>query len=140
MEEKVKDYFTRYPNSGECFENGGLLFHTHGAAESYGKTETKRHARKKETIEVPEEMEEVDDEAARLALEEEERKAEEEAEKRAALKASTVIKLSKMEDLGTIPYDEMKVLVKILELKPADNKKETLLSTLSEYKESLKDE
>ncbi len=42
---KVKDYFERYPNSNEVFENGGKLFHTRGAADSFGKGETKRHTR-----------------------------------------------------------------------------------------------
>lgn len=43
--DKIKDYFKRYPKSKEVFECGGLLFHSRGAAESYGKGEVKRHAR-----------------------------------------------------------------------------------------------
>ncbi|MDR3328403.1 MAG: hypothetical protein LBT04_09935 [Prevotellaceae bacterium] len=43
--EKVKDYFVRYPNSSEVYENGGVLFHERGYADSYGKTETKKYLR-----------------------------------------------------------------------------------------------
>lgn len=44
--EKIKDYFDRYPQSQEVFENEGVLFHTRGAAESYGTGEYTRHTRK----------------------------------------------------------------------------------------------
>ncbi len=42
---KLKDYFERYPNSNECYENGGVLFHDRGAADSYGQGETRRYTR-----------------------------------------------------------------------------------------------
>ena len=42
---QLKDYFERYPNSTECYENGGVLFHDRGAADSYGRGDTKRYAR-----------------------------------------------------------------------------------------------
>lgn len=45
MEDKIKDYFKRYPVSREVFENGNILFHTRGAADSYSKGETKKHTR-----------------------------------------------------------------------------------------------
>ena len=45
--DKIKDYFKRYPNSSEVFECGGLLFHTRGAAESYGKGDVKRYVRER---------------------------------------------------------------------------------------------
>lgn len=41
----IADYFSRYPNSTECYENGGVLFHDRGAADSYGRGETKRYTR-----------------------------------------------------------------------------------------------
>lgn len=43
--DKIKDYFDRYPNSEEVFENGGRLFHNSGAADSFAQTETKRYSR-----------------------------------------------------------------------------------------------
>lgn len=44
--EKLKDYFSRYPQSNEVFENNGVLFHTRGAADSYGNaSDTKRYTR-----------------------------------------------------------------------------------------------
>lgn len=42
---KVNSFFERYPNSNEVFENGGKLFHDRGAADSYGKSETKKYIR-----------------------------------------------------------------------------------------------
>lgn len=44
--EKVKDYFKRYPLSPEVYENGGVLFHNRGAADSHGAEETKKYTRK----------------------------------------------------------------------------------------------
>lgn len=41
----VIDYFERYPHSEECYENGGILFHDRGSADSYGKTETEKYTR-----------------------------------------------------------------------------------------------
>jgi len=44
--EKLKDYFSRYPQSKEVFENSGVLFHTRGAADSFGNaSDTKRYTR-----------------------------------------------------------------------------------------------
>jgi hypothetical protein len=34
--EKIKDYFKRFPQSDECYETEGRLFHTKGAAMSFG--------------------------------------------------------------------------------------------------------
>lgn len=45
MMEKIRDYFNRYPVAQEVFENGGILFHTRGAADSYGKTDTTKYTR-----------------------------------------------------------------------------------------------
>lgn len=42
---QLKDYFERYPNSNECYVNGGVLFHDRGAADSYGQGETRRYTR-----------------------------------------------------------------------------------------------
>ena len=42
---QLKDYFERYPNSMEVYVNGGVLFHDRGAADSYGRGETKRYTR-----------------------------------------------------------------------------------------------
>jgi hypothetical protein len=114
--EKIKDYFKRYPNNDEVFENGSKLFHTRGAADSFGKSETKRYTRG-------------------------------EAEKEKALggpatgeqKEAVILKIKETEDFTSIPYDQLKVWAKIIELKTADNKKETLLKAFADFKETLKD-
>ena len=107
--DKIKSYFSRYPKSDECFENGGLLFHNRGAADSYGKTETKRHTRSQLK----------DDES------------------HAKTKQSIIEKISDMEDFTSIPYEELKIWQKVLGLEVADSKKETLITALTEFKETL---
>lgn len=142
MEEKIKDYFKRYPNSKECFVNGGLLFHTRGAADSYGKDETKVHHRTPAKTEAATTTEtKVDDaEAARLEQEEIDRKAQEEADRKAAQKVEAIKKIANTEDLTSIAYQEQVKLVKALDLETENQKGETILKALSEYKETLKDE
>lgn len=136
MEEKVKDYFKRYPTSGECYVNGGLLFHTRGAADSYGKSETKKYTRN----ELQNNASQVEDaEAARLAQEDADRKAQEEADKKAAQKVEAIKKIANTEDLMSIPYQEQVKLVKALDLETENQKGETILKELSDYKETLKD-
>lgn len=111
--EKLKDYFKRYPTSQEVYENGGQLFHNRGAADSYGKGETKKYTRKEVAASdagVPE------------------------------TKEAVILKIKETEDFTTIPYDELKVWAKILELKPESNSKENVLKALSEYKGILKAE
>ena len=109
MKDKIKSYFDRYPNSNECFENGGILFHTSGAADSYGKGDTTKYTR------------------AQL-------KTEESGEN---LKQSVIEKIGSMDDFSTVPYEELKIWRKILELDVADSKKETLIAALTEFKETL---
>ena len=44
--EKLKDYFIRYPHNDEVYENNGVLFHSRGAADSFGNAQdTKRYTR-----------------------------------------------------------------------------------------------
>jgi hypothetical protein len=105
MAEKIKDYFARYPNSQEVYENGGVLFHERGYADSYGKTETKKYTRQSLSIKT-----EIGD------------------------KELAVEQLSAIEDLTLLPYKIAQKLVKDLELKTADNKQETLVQALLEYK------
>lgn len=118
--EKLKDYFTRYPNNDEVFENNGVLFHNRGAADSFGNAkETVRYTRAKvmaETI-LPEGG---DDETAKL-----------EAAKTSA------IELLKATDVETLDYNAMKALAKDLQLVTSDKKAETLKATLVEYKTKL---
>lgn len=113
--EKLKDYFTRYPNSDEVYENDGVLFHNRGAADSFGNAkETVRHTKAKvmaETI-LPEGG---DDEAAKTAA----------------------IELIKATDVETLDYNGMKAISKDLQLVKSDKKAETLKAALVEYKTKL---
>lgn len=112
--EKLKDYFKRYPTSQEVYENGGQLFHNRGAADSYGKGETKKYTRKEVTAS--------------------------DAGVKPETKEAVILKIKETEDLTSLPYDELKVWAKILELKPESNSKENVLKALSEFKETLKAE
>lgn len=111
--EKLKDYFTRYPQSDEVYENNGVLFHTRGAADSYGSAnETVRYTRNQVMASQP------------MAPEVEQEKA-------------TAIELLKTTDVATLDYKAMKQLVKDLELNASDQKAETLKGILTEFKNSL---
>jgi hypothetical protein len=113
--EKLKDYFKRYPVSQEVYENGGQLFHNRGAADSYGKGETKKYTRQSVNSE-------------QLAVNSE------------LTKEDAISKLKAMEDLSALSHDELKSFAKVLDLKTEDNRKATFLKALFEYKATLKDE
>jgi len=114
--EKIKDYFERYPNNNEVFECGGKLFHTRGAAQSYGKGEITRYTREQ--------------------VEKEKHLGGPVSEK---TKESVILKIKETDDFSALPYEELKIWAKIVELKTADNKKETLLKAFAEFKETLKE-
>ncbi|MDR2472148.1 MAG: hypothetical protein LBD53_01110 [Tannerella sp.] len=111
LKEKLKDYFERYPASEEVFENGGVFFHTRGAAESFGKGETTRYTRK-------------------AAL-----------ENANGNDFSIAVKFVRAtDDVGAIKYEDMKKLVNQLGLQVENEKKETFVKALTAFKETLKDE
>lgn len=123
MDEKIKNYFKRYPHSNEVFEKGGLLFHNKGAAESYPKGELKKHIR--EQVEISGSRSPVDDEDSKKLQKEQ-------------LKKEAIDILKTADDIVALDYNLMKKIVKDLELSPADIKKETLITTLTEYKTTIK--
>ncbi|MDR1199053.1 MAG: hypothetical protein LBK94_08615 [Prevotellaceae bacterium] len=102
--EKIKDYFERYPNSNECFEAGGRLFHTHGAAISFG-SDVKKWTRadvKKETRD-DNKVDFVD------------------------------------ADLSSLTQKDLKKYADEFGLKTENDKREILLSALTEYQKQLND-
>lgn len=115
--EKIRDYFKRYPNSTEVFENGGKLFHTRGAADSFGKGETKRYTREQTKDEKPLDGAESSE-----------------------TKEMVILKIKETEDFSTIPYFVLKAWAKTIDLKTEDNKNETLVKAFVAFKETLKDE
>lgn len=122
--ENLKDYFNRYPHNDEVFETGGVLFHTRGAAESYGKETPVRYTREKVmSVTVDSDKDESD------AL-----KAKEDAEKA----YSTLLETFKAEsDITAIKYEALKGYVKGFALETADKKQETLIAALTEFKNTL---
>lgn len=121
--EKIKDYFNRYPASDEVFENDGVLFHTEGAAESYGKGETTRYARKS-VMET-----DTSDVAPEDTGDDETKKTVDLTEDIETVKAT--------EDLSSLPYEELKRLVKVFDIKTDDQKKETFINVLTTFKNQL---
>jgi hypothetical protein len=111
--EKIKDYFNRYPNSEEVYENGGVLFHNRGDADSYAKGDTKKYTRKEA-------------EATKAAPE--------------LTKEQIVETVKTVEDLSAVPYETQKLYAKVLGLTLANKKAETLLAALVAFKETLKEE
>jgi hypothetical protein len=129
--EKLKDYFTRYPHNDEVFENNGVLFHNRGAADSFGDAkETVRHTRAKVMVETPL-APEGEQEPLAPKGEQEPLAPKGEQEKEVA------IELLKATDVETLDYNAMKALAKDLQLTTADQKKETLIAALIEYKTTL---
>lgn len=130
MDAKIKSYFERYPKNDEVFENGGVLFHTKGAADSFGKSETKKYTRAEltaETSEVPEvELTEEQKQAAKEA-----------AEKEAAELVKAEAEKLKTADIEKMDYNEMKRLVTLFKLAADDQKKETYIALLTSFKNSL---
>lgn len=107
--EQVKSYFKRYPKSNEVFENGGILFHTKGAADSYGKTTTQHYTR--EQVEKTEENTEI-------------------VSANEFLQGEGII--------ADLSFETLKAYAKELELSTADNKKVTLIAALEQVRTTLK--
>ena len=129
--ENLKDYFNRYPNNNEVFENDGVLFHDRGSAESYGKGDVTKHTRTKVMAEtIDNEQSTVDSEKAEAdAL-----KAKEDAEKAYA----TLLETFKDEsDITAIKYEALKGYVKGFGIETADKKQDTFIAALTEFKNTL---
>ena len=131
MEAKLKSYFERYPKNDEVFENGGILFHNKGAADSFGKSETKGYTRAEVTTPQSPEGEVNDTDNVELTDE----------QKQAAQGAAELVKAEmeklKVADIENMDYNEMKRLVSLFKLSSDDNKKETLIAVLTEFKKSF---
>ncbi len=116
--EKAQDYFERHLSNSEChITSDGRVFHTLGSAQGFAGT--------------------LDDQTI-------------ESYKRSVLEKETsnesfdadAEKQAKLEELATLElvnenYQKIKALVKYFDLNPADQKAETLIAALTEYKNSL---
>jgi hypothetical protein len=133
--EKIKDYFDRYPQSDEVFENDGVLFHTRGAADSFSKGDTVKYTRAKVMAEkVDSEELTVDSEELELQKAADELKAKEEAEKAYAVLLETFKAES---DITAIKYEALKGYVKGFALVTSDKKQDTFIAALTEFKNTL---
>lgn len=111
--EQIKSYFKRYPKSNEVFENGGILFHTKGAADSYGKATTVHYTRNQV-----------------------EKKESSDAKNNAEFTAADFVKGEGV--ISELSFETLKAYAKELELSTIDNKKVTLIAALEEKRNQLK--
>lgn len=121
--EKLKDYFTRYPHNNEVYENGGILFHTRGAADSYGKTVTKMYTRREVMTPAPATGDKTE--------------AGNELKKVNENEKADIEKRLKETDIETLSYEDMKEFVSVLGIETPDKKKETLIQGLKSYQDNL---
>lgn len=116
--EKAQDYFERHPSSSDChITSDGRVFHTLGSAQGFAGT-----------------LDDQTIESYKISVLEKETTNEgfdAEAEKQAKLEELATLELVKEN------YHEIKALVKYFDLKPADQKAETLIAALTEYKNTL---
>ena len=120
--EKAQDYFERHPSSDECHvTSDGRVFHTLGSAQSMAGTlddqtieSYKRKVLEKELADTGKSSTQTN-----------------EAEKETKLK-----ELSELE-LVSGNYQQMKALASFFGLKPADQKVDTLIASLTEFKTTL---
>ena len=123
--EKIKDYFTRYPHNDEVYENQGVLFHTRGAADSFGSAkDTLRHTRSKITA-----ITEITQLNHNSVVQNSDNTVE--------VSKASAIQLLKTTDIETIEYSALKSIVKDLQLVTLNQKAETLRIALQEYKQKL---
>lgn len=118
--ENLKDYFSRYPHNDEVYENNGVLFHSRGAADSFGNAQdTKRYTRKDIMLSLDSTVvtEENEEDTRTSAVE-------------------SVMNL----DIANSDYQTLKVLAKDLQLTTEDARKETLIKALTDFKHTLKNE
>lgn len=114
--EKAQDYFERHPSSNDChITSDGRVFHTLGAAQGFAGTLDNQEI----------------ESYKRSVLEKEINTNDDTADKDAKLKELAELELVKEN------YNQMKGLVKYFDLKTADQKAETLIAALTEYKNTL---
>jgi len=116
--ENAQDYFDRHPQNDEChITSDGRVFHTLGSAQGFAGT-----------------LEDQTIESYKRAVLEKENKSpdgDDTADKEAKLAELAELELVKEN------YIPIKALVKYFDLKPADQKAETLIAALTDYKNSL---
>lgn len=117
--EKAQDYFDRHPSSDECHvTSDGRVFHNKGGAQGFAGT-----------------LDDQDIESySRKVLEKEKSLAQE-----IDLGDNHESKIKELEtlELSTANYNEMKALVKFFDVKVENQKAETLITALTEFKNTL---
>ncbi|WP_102980121.1 hypothetical protein [Chryseobacterium scophthalmum] len=120
--EKAQDYFDRHPSSEEChITSDGRVFHIKGGAQGFAGT-----------------LDNQDIESYSRKVLEKEKSLEQEIDlgdnKEAKIKELNAL------ELVTANYNEMKVLVKYFDLKVENQKAETLIAALTEFKTTLNEQ
>jgi hypothetical protein len=120
--EKAQDYFDRHPTSNEChITSDGRVFHNKGGALGFAGT-----------------LDNQDIESYSRKVLEKEKSLEQEID--LGDNKETKIKELNALELVTANYNEMKVLVKYFDLKVENQKAETLIAALTEFKTTLNEQ
>lgn len=117
--EKAQDYFNRHPTSDEChITSDGRVFHNKGSAQGMAGTlddqNIESYSRKVF------EKEKADNDSAPSQVE--------------AIIMETFLNANEVDKMK---YDDLKKLCKFFEIKTGDQKAETLIAALTEYKSTL---
>lgn len=117
--DKAQDYFDRHPSGEEChITSDGRVFHTKGSAQGFAGT-----------------LDNQDIESYSRKVLETENSLKQEADSGADRDAK--IKELEALELVTANYNEMKALAKYFEVKTENQKAETLIAALTEFKKTL---
>lgn len=142
--EKAQDYFDRHPSSDEChITSDGRVFHNKGGALGFAGTldnqDIESYSRKvlEKAQSVKSDSGSIDAMIEGSKLPEDLKKDVQDIIKTAdEARAEKIAELNALE-LDSSKYNEMKVLVKFFDLKVENQKAETLITALTEFKNSL---
>lgn len=138
FQEKAQDYFDRHPSSEECYiTSDGRVFHNIGSAQSMAGTldDQKIESYKRSVIEKDKALKK---DLSESNLPDQLKNSTEEIILMAEETRSEKIKELEALELVKTNYNEMKSLAKFFGLNPDDQKAETLIAALEEFKTTLK--
>ena len=121
--ENAQDYFDRHPSSDEChITSDGRVFHNKGGALGFAGT-----------------LDNQEIESYSRKVLEKEKSLQSDIENTGESDISHEAKLKELEtlELTTANYNEMKILVKFFDVKVDNQKAETLITALTEYKKTI---
>lgn len=124
FKEKAQDYFDRHPSSNEChITSDGRVFHAKGTAQGFAGT-----------------LEDQEIESYSRTVLEKEKSFTEEIDQASDAEILAMTVFLGKSDVEKLEYNDLKKLVKFFDVPVEDQKKETLVAALTEFKKTLKEE